>query len=260
MDWKTVWLGLRRRPWTVSDEMSKPPLNPASGRKAPFLLNTRALWLGALCSAVTLWGAFEMDAAVLEIARNHSNGWSRWVARQVSLWGDWYGIAAIGLLGWWQARRRNAPQWKRLWLVMGICGALGGLGANVIRTLSGRARPNGGAAAGWYGPSKGLRLAKSAHAFQSFPSAHTGVVAGFCAPLGWVALRSRRRKSMLLGLSLALSGTALMAWSRIWVGAHHLSDVLAASLLGWGIALAWLRNRAPDLTLDPELPDADKRS
>ena len=260
MNWKTVWLGLRRRPWTVSDEMSKPPLNPASGRKVPFLLNTRALWLGALCSAVALWGAFQMDTVVLEIARNHSNGWSRWVARQVSLWGDWYGIAAIGLLGWWQARRRNAPQWKRLWLVMGICGALGGLGANVIRTLSGRARPNGGAAAGWYGPSKGLRLAKSAHAFQSFPSAHTGVVAGFCAPLGWVALRSRRRKSMLLGLSLALSGTVLMAWSRIWVGAHHLSDVLAASLLGWGIALVWLRNRAPDLTLDPELPDADKRS
>ena len=240
--------------------MSKPPLNPACGRKAPFLLSTRALWLAGLCAAVTLWGAFQMDAAVLELARHHSNGWSRGVARQVSLWGDWYGIAAIGLRGGGQARRRHAPQWKRLWLVMGICGALGGLGANVIRTLSGRARPNGGAAAGWYGPSKGLRLAKSAHAFQSFPSAHTGVVAGFCAPLGWVALRSRRRKSLLLGLSLALSGTALMAWSRVWVGAHHLSDVLAASLLGWAIALVWLHYRTPDLTLDPETPDAGKRS
>jgi membrane-associated phospholipid phosphatase len=201
-----------------------------------------------------------MDAAVLEYVRAHSNGWSRSVARQVSIWGDWYGIAAIGLFGWWLARRKNAQQWKRLWLVMGICGALGGLGANVIRTLSGRARPNGGAVAGWYGPSKGLSLAKSSHAFQSFPSAHTGVVAGFCAPLGWVALRSRRRKTMLLRMSLALSGTLLMAWSRVWVGAHHLSDVLAASLLGWGIGLFWLHYRAPELTLDTENPDADQPS
>ncbi len=201
-----------------------------------------------------------MDAAVLEFVRNHSNGWSRSFARQVSIWGDWYGIAAIGLFGWWQARRKNAQQWKRLWLVMGICGALGGLGANVIRTLSGRARPNGGAVAGWYGPSKGLSLAKRSHAFQSFPSAHTGVVAGFCAPLGWVALRSRRRKTMMFRVSLALSGTALMAWSRVWVGAHHLSDVLAASLLGWGVALVWLHYRAPELTLDSEKPDAGKPS
>jgi membrane-associated phospholipid phosphatase len=198
---------------------------------------------------MALWGAFEMDAAVLEIVRNHSFGWSRWVARQVSIWGDWYGIAGLGLLGWWCARRRNAREWKQLWLVMGICGALGGLGTNVIRTLSGRARPNDRAAAGWYGPSKALRLAKSAHAFQSFPSAHTGVVAGFCAPLGWVALRSCRHRSLRLGI--ALSGTALMAWARVWVGAHHLSDVLAASLLGWGIALAWMHYRAPELTLDP---------
>ena len=240
--------------------MSKPPLNPASSRKAPFLFSARVLGLAALCSAVALWGAFQMDVPVLEFVRTHSNGWSRLVARQVSIWGDWYGVAVLGLLGWWEARRRNAQQWKRLWLVMGICGALGGLGANVLRTLSGRARPNGGAVAGWYGPSHGLRLAKSAHAFQSFPSAHTGVVAGFCAPLGWVALRSRRRKTQLLGLSLSLSGTALMAWSRVWVGAHHLSDVLAASLLGWGIALAWLRYRAPELTLDPENRDADERA
>ena len=51
-----------------------------------------------------------------------------------------------------------------------------------------------------------------------------------------------------------------MCWSRVWVGAHHLSDVLAASLPGWGIALLWLRFRAPELNLDPEGPDVDKSS
>ena len=247
---KAVCLGLRRRPWTVSDEMPEPSLNPVSRGKAPFLFAHRTLWLGVLCAAVALWGAFQLDPVVLGAVRKHSTYWSRWVAHQVSVWGDSYGVAALGLLGWWWAQRRDARQWRQLFLIMGICGALGGLGANVIRALSGRTRPNYEAAAGWYGPSKALSFTKSAHAFQSFPSAHTGVVAGFCAPLGWVALRSHRRRRRLLGLSVALSGTALMAWARVWIGAHHLSDVLAAALLGWGIALTWVHYRAPELSLD----------
>jgi undecaprenyl-diphosphatase len=207
-----------------------------------------------ICSAAVLWGAFQLDQSVMNFVSLHSGGFSRWLAREVSRVGDWYGVAALGLLGWWQARRRNSRHWKRLLLVMGICGALGGLSANVIRALSGRARPHGGAPAGWYGPSEARHPIKSKYAFQSFPSAHTSVVAGFCAPMGWVALGSRRRRWLLLGVGLSLSGTLLMAWSRVWLGAHHLSDVLAAALLGWGIALAWLHYRAPELVQPPEKP------
>jgi membrane-associated phospholipid phosphatase len=254
-DQKTVWLFLNGGAATVSDAMSEPRLNPVSSRKVRLLCSARALCFTLLVSALALWGAFLLDETVLKLVRKHAHGWSGWLAQQVSFWGDSFGIAAISLLCWWQAKRRNALQWKRLVIVMALCSVLGGLSANVIRTLTGRARPNSGVAAGWYGPAKGLPLSKSAHAFQSFPSAHTGVVAGFCAPLGWVALRSRRRKILFLGLGLSLSGTALMAWARVWVGAHHLSDVLAAALSGWAIALAWLHYRAPELTLDPEHPD-----
>ncbi len=188
-----------------------------------------------------------MDKMVLDFVRAHAIGLSFRIARQVSLWGDWYGVAGVGLVGWWQARRSSSKQWRRLLLVMGICGALSGLGTNVIRELSGRARPNSGAAEGWYGPLSKDHPVKSAHAFQSFPSAHTGVVAGFFAPMGWVALRNRRRKFVLICLPVSLVATAIMGWSRVWVGAHHLSDVLAAALLGWGVALAWLHYMAPDL-------------
>ena len=214
------------------------------------MLSTRSLVLALLCSAAALWGAFTLDACMLDFVNVCAHGLSQRLARKVSLFGDWYGVAFIGLAGWWQARRRKSAHWTKLWLAMCICAALGGLSANAIRTLSGRARPHGGAPAGWYGPSPDMHLVNSSYAFQSFPSAHTSVVAGFCAPVGWVALRNRRRRWLIPGLSLSLFGTALMAWSRVWVGAHHLSDVLAASLLGWGIALAWLRYRAPEL-LEP---------
>jgi hypothetical protein len=143
--------------------MSKPRLNPASSRKVRLLCSAPALYFTVLVSALALWVAFQMDAAVLKLVRKHAHGWSSWLAHQVSFWGDSFGIAAIGLLGWWQARRKNAHQWKKIIVVMGLCGVLGGLFANVIRTLSGRARPNSMAAAGWYGPAKGLAFNKSAH-------------------------------------------------------------------------------------------------
>jgi membrane-associated phospholipid phosphatase len=240
--------------------MSKSAQLSQSPRKTPLVLSNRALLAALLCSAAALWGAFQVDQRVLDFVNHRSGGFSRWLAHGVSLVGDWYGVAALGLLGWWQARRRNSGHWKRLLLVMAVCGTLGGLSANVIRALSGRARPHGGAPAGWYGPSEAERPVKSAYAFQSFPSAHTGVVAGFCAPMGWVALRSRRRWCLFVGVGLSLSSTLLMAWSRVWVGAHYLSDVLAAALLGWGIALAWVQCRAPGLFQYPETPHGARPS
>jgi membrane-associated phospholipid phosphatase len=138
---------------------------------------------------------------------------------------------------------------------MGACAALAGLSANVIRAVTGSARPDNPVAKGWYGPAKGFRLGKNGHPFQSFPSAHTSVVAGFCAPLGWASLCRRRRKRVLFGIGIPVGATLLMGWSRVWLGAHYLSDVLAASFSGWAIGLLWLRYRSPDLALDDEDSD-----
>lgn len=181
-----------------------------------------------------LLAAFQVDASLLNFTRERSVGWSHWLAGRVSYWGDWYGVLGLGCGGWWWARRKGSSEWRRLFVIMGICAALAGIGANVVRSTTGRARPNAGAAPGWYGPAHGLRLAKSAREFQSFPSAHTSVVAGFFAPLGLAALRRRRPGRGLF--AVAVAGTVLMAWARVWVGAHHFSDVFAASVLGWSIA------------------------
>jgi membrane-associated phospholipid phosphatase len=232
--------------------MSGPDLNPEFRRESPFHWHRRTVGVAVVCCLVALLIAFQLDSSVAAWVQNHANGWSHQVARQVSLWGDWYGVAAVGLIGWWQARRLRAPQWARLWLIMGTCAALAGVSANVIRAVTGRARPNNPVAKGWYGPAKGFRLGKNAHSFQSFPSAHTSVVAGFCAPLGWASLCSRRRRRVWFGMSISVLATLLMAWSRVWLGAHHLSDVLVASFSGWAIGLVWLRYRSPDLALDAE--------
>jgi len=201
-------------------------------------LSSGLLWLsGVLAGGLVLGLAFRVDPAVVDFVRTDSQGWSRWVAGRVSYWGDWYGVLALGLAAWFWGRRQGRHGVQRLLVLMGLCAAISGLGANVIRATTGRARPFAQAAPGWYGPSQGLRFAKNARDYQSFPSAHTAVVAGFFAPLGLAALRKRRYA--LVGVALA--GTALMMWARVWIGAHHVSDVCASAFLGWALGWAILR-------------------
>lgn len=197
-------------------------------------------WTGAALGL--LWAAFLADSGIVELVRVHASGWSRWLAGRVSYWGDWYGVVAIGVLIWLAGRRQGREAVRRLVLVMGLCAAVSGISANVIRAVSGRARPFTEAAPGWYGPGPGLKVwSRGARDYQSFPSAHTSVVSGFFAPLALVALRSRRRRLRVFGVIAAFGGTSLMAWARVWAGAHHLSDVLAASMLGLVTGMILLR-------------------
>lgn len=63
----------------------------------------------------------------------------------------------------------------------------------------------------------------------SFPSGHTATAFGSTMILGL------REKGWLRGLPL--TGAVLMAFSRLYVGAHYLTDVLAGAILGTLIAL-----------------------
>ncbi len=202
-------------------------------------------WLavgGAAAALFVIWAAFRADAGVVELVRLRAAGWSRWLAGRVSYWGDWYGVVALGVLIWLAGRRPGWAALQKLVLVMGLCASISGISANVIRSVSGRARPFTEAAPGWYGPGPGLRVwSRGARDFQSFPSAHTSVVAGFFAPFALVSLRNRRRRVRVFGVLAAVGATGLMAWARVWAGAHHLSDVVAASLLGLVTGMILLR-------------------
>ncbi|GAA3748540.1 undecaprenyl-diphosphatase [Spinactinospora alkalitolerans] len=77
----------------------------------------------------------------------------------------------------------------------------------------------------------------------AFPSGH----AAYAAVLGMavVAVAVRHRGWALVG---ALLFTAVMGWSRIYLGVHWFSDTVAGALLGWGIALVtWWAFALPGL-------------
>ena len=155
-------------------------------------------------------------------------------AKAVSKWGELHlapllALLALGLVGWRAGRTR--------WLWAAVAGVLGGssagLGAVIFKSLLGRPRPYLHAVDQftWFAKNSG---------YQSFPSGHTTHCFGVAVAVLMLAPR--------WGLGF-LAAAGLVAWSRMYLGSHYPSDVLAGAALGTliGAALAlairrWLEN------------------
>ena len=92
--------------------------------------------------------------------------------------------------------------------------------ANLIKWLVNRARPDIDRLTGFSGP--------------SFPSGHTTAAAASYAAFALVLgrQRSRRTKAILSGVAAGI--TIVVACTRVLLGVHWLTDVLAGIALGWG--------------------------
>ena len=125
-------------------------------------------------------------------------------------------VAVVGALEWRRVPNRSMPAF--LALVEG--GQL--LLVNLIKALVERGRPDLD------------RLVGAAS--SSFPSGHATTAAATFAALALLAGRRRSRpaRAALAGAAAAL--TALVACTRVLLGVHWLTDVLAGAALGWGWA------------------------
>ncbi len=189
------------------------------------LAGWRAVALWALVAAAALGLSFFFDAAVQAwIAQHQVPGW-RAAMRLVSRWGDWPSHVALGLIGAAFAYFLGNRQWLAIFAAMVLACALAGTVNRGIKIVAGRARPSVTTDAGWHGP----RLSSE---YNAFPSGHTAASTAFFA----VLLFARRRVGVPL-LAIPL----LIAFSRIYIAAHHLSDVVAGALVGILAALVLWR-------------------
>jgi len=176
----------------------------------------RWLYGSAIAGALFLAAAFYSDATVLGWIAQHQTRPGTSFMRAVSLWGDWPSHFLVGAVGAVIAYALGSRRWLAIFAAMVLACAVAGVANRTIKMSAGRSRPSVKVDAGWNGPS--LRSN-----YHSFPSGHTASSAAFFAALCFARAR--------IGL-LLLPIPLVIAFSRIYLKAHHLSDVAFGALLG----------------------------
>ena len=172
--------------------------------------------LGFLVAAIAIAASFYFDDVVRDFIARHQNPGMRNFMRNVSRFGDWPEHFALGLIlaavAWWRGNKK----WTRIFLSMLIALSIAGLAGRAIKVTTGRARPSVKSEQAWNGP----RLSSKYHAF---PSGHVVASTAFFGVLTFASWR--------IGLPCLLI-PMLIGFSRIDGGAHYLSDVVCAAVLG----------------------------
>jgi membrane-associated phospholipid phosphatase len=171
-------------------------------------------------AAILIPVSLYLDAGMQAWVIQHQSRGARTFMQAVSRFGDWPEHVAVGLVLVGLAYWRGSKRWTRIFAAMLVACALAGISARVVKIATGRARPNVQTEAGWNGPRLSAR-------YNAFPSGHTAASAAFFATLAFASWR--------IGLGF-LAIPILIAFSRMYVAAHHLSDVVGAALIGVGVA------------------------
>ena len=174
-------------------------------------------WVIGICIAAgVIAAAFYFDQPMRDFLAQHQNRTLKIFMLNVSRFGDWPEHVALGLVllaaAWW----RGSKKWLRIFLSMLIALALAGAAARVLKIGAGRARPSVQAGQVWSGP----RLSSK---FYAFPSGHVAASVGFFAVLLFVRWQ--------IGIG-CMAIPLLIGFARMYVGAHYLSDVICATVLG----------------------------
>jgi undecaprenyl-diphosphatase len=179
-------------------------------------------------------GAFWALISIDPLFRGAIAGWRtpgfRAVMECVTLFGQGWVLGAIGLAVALIGRRLGRRDLFRAGLVAIPALMASGLLSRVVKILVGRPRPGvvDQGLAHW-GPSL-------AAGYNSFPSGHATAAFTLAAVL---ASASPSWRPALYGLA------ALIAFSRVAVDAHFVSDVVAGGLLGWAAGRVAARVAAP---------------
>jgi len=172
-------------------------------------------WLiGIVITAVTIAAAFYFDDVVRNFVAQHQNRVARNFMRNISRFGDWPEHMAVGLIlagiAWWRGNKK----WTRIFLSMLIALAIAGVVGRGIEIATGRARPSVRTEEVWN------RFSSKYHAF---PSGHVTASMAF---FGVLFFANRRVAVACLPIPI------LIGFSRIYLGAHYLSDVVCGVILG----------------------------
>lgn len=192
---------------------------------------SQCLWL--LMGLLVVAAAFTVDMPVDNCLHAQTFEPVDHLASLVGKFGDWPPILLGGLVVVVMLTSLRQFALARLLLIILLAGLSTGLAATLIRATTGRTRPLAAAPQGFYGLRYQGKWIVGKYEFGSFPSGHTSVWAGL-AGAAWLR---RRQWGWVF-----MAGTVAVGWSRIALGCHHFSDVMASVFFGSAVG-AWLSRR-----------------
>jgi undecaprenyl-diphosphatase len=210
--------------WVAVCLLVLPPVEGHEVRRTPALVAMLAIGLVGFAALAVLYShepLATIDGDVAERVAEDLPRWIEWAARPLSWLGGWIGLTLLGIAATVLLLR------ERAWLDLGFfLGAYVGSQLVVVLILKdwfGRPRPDGSA----------IPLPDS----YSFPSGHaTAGAASLGALTVLVSERVPSHRARVWVWTLAAVLGVAIGLSRIALGVHYVTDVLA----GWCLGVAWL--------------------
>ena len=211
-----------KRPWLRHALARRVDARAATGLALTLALGVAivgGLVIGLLAYLVRSSGTLvSVDQSAGEWGQDHATAWSTDLVRLVTDLGGTWLVLAIGLVVGAVEYVRVPNRWIPAFLATVVIGEV--ILVNAIKELLDRARPTFDPITETLGP--------------SFPSGHSATAAAFYAAIALVLARRRspRTRSLLAGGAVAIA--VGVAASRVLLGVHWLSDVVAGLAFGWG--------------------------
>lgn len=159
----------------------------------------------------------DADFAVGDWGADNATRWSTDALQLVTeLGGTYFVLGALTLVAALEYRRLP-NKWMPVFLVTAVAGEI--VLVNTIKEVLDRVRPTFNPIAETLGP--------------SFPSGHSGLAAVFYAAAALVLARKRAPRTRALLAGGAVATAVAVACSRVLLGVHWLSDVIAGLAFGW---------------------------
>jgi membrane-associated phospholipid phosphatase len=193
----------------------------------PNLRRRALLWLLVGAALIALAWPFDnrVDAALIVPLKTDWHKFAWWCSKLgegwvTAVWG--IGCAILFVLA-------NSPQLAAKIFFVALTSELTGLAATILRVVFGRTRPNNhDVPQGFYGVWHDGHWIIGQFKFSSFPSGHAASAVGL-ATAAWLFNRG-------WGLLATVYALAVI-WSRIALECHHLSDVVASTVMAIPLAL-----------------------
>ena len=163
-------------------------------------------------------GLEKYDIRFAQFGADHATQWSTNAMRKISMIGGTPVAVALALIATVIEFIRKPSRALVLFMALVVAGQFAL--SNAIKFTVARARPDISRLTGFAG--------------TSFPSGHSTTAAATLAAIALISTRNRSRRAKIAGAAIAAGVAVMVAGTRVFLGVHWFTDVLAGLLLGWG--------------------------